>query len=507
MTDQSEDRALRRIVIVGGGTAGWMAAAALARGLKGRTAVTLVESEEIGTVGVGEATIPAIILFNRLLGLDEDEFIRRTRGTFKLGIEFRNWGGLGQTYFHPFGRYGADLESLAFHQHWLRQRALGDPSSLAEYSLPTMAARAGKFTRPVDDPKNVLSRIAYAFHFDAGLYARFLRDYAEDKGVERREGRIVEVVPGEGRDRIGGVRLASGELVEGDFFVDCSGFRGLLIEQTLKAGYEDWSHWLPCDRAVAVPCESAGEPTPFTRSTAREAGWQWRIPLQHRIGNGYVHCSRFISEDEATATLMANLDGKALAEPRTLRFVTGRRKRAWIGNCVALGLASGFLEPLESTSIHMIQSGLARLMTLFPDRDFDQTGIDEYNRQAAREYEQIRDFIVLHYHATGRDDSPLWNHVRTMAPPESLARKMALFRDRGRFFRDEEELFSETSWTAVLLGQHVEPRAYDPLADVPAADNIAGKLAKMRALIQRATDGMPTHSAFIAAHCRAGGTT
>ena len=504
MTDQTEDRALCRIVIVGGGTAGWMAASAIARWIKGRTAVTLVESDEIGTVGVGEATIPAIIMFNRLLGIDEDEFVRRTQGTFKLGIEFRDWGRLGQTYFHPFGRFGADLDNIAFHQHWLRQRARGDASTLAEYSLPTMAARAGKFTRPVDDPKNVLSRIAYAFHFDAGLYARFLRDYAEGKGVERREGRIVEVVRGEGEDRIGGVRLDSGEVVEGDFFVDCSGFRGLLIEQTLKSGYEDWSHWLPCDRAVAVPCESAGPATPFTRSTAREAGWQWRIPLQHRIGNGYVHCSRHISEDEATGTLMANLDGEALAEPRTLRFVAGRRKRPWIGNCVALGLASGFLEPLESTSIHMIQSALARLMTLFPDRDFDPSGIDEYNSQTAREYEQVRDFIILHYHATTRDDAPLWNEVRTMTPPETLTQKMTLFRDRGRFFRHDEQLFSETSWTAVMLGQNIEPRAYDPLADTLDQAVAAEKLAKMRALIRHASEAMPTHAAFIAAHCRAG---
>jgi len=498
-----EDMKLKRIVVVGGGTAGWMAASALAKGLRNSVEITLIESAEIGTVGVGEATIPAILLFNKLLGLDENEFIRRTQATFKLGIEFRDWGALGDQYFHPFGRYGADLEGLAFHQHWLRQRSLGEVSELADYSLTTMAARAGKFTRPVDDPKNVLSRLAYAFHFDAALYAGYLREYAEARGVVRREGKIISVGQRPEDGFIQNVVMEDGAAIEGDFFIDCSGFRGLLIEQTLKTGYEDWSHWLPCDRAVAVPSERTADPTPFTRSTAREAGWQWRIPLQHRTGNGYVHCSRFISEDEATAKLMANLDGRALAEPRTLRFVTGRRNKAWNGNVLALGLAGGFLEPLESTSIHMIQSGVARLMTLFPDLRFDQADIDEYNRQSALEYAHIRDFIILHYHATARTDSSLWNHVRTMEVPETLREKIELFRARGRFFRKDDELFSETSWTAVLLGQGVEPRAHDPLADVHDAGVIASKLERMRQLISHASGQMPTHDAFIQANCRA----
>jgi tryptophan halogenase len=498
-----QDGKLDRIVVVGGGSAGWMAAAALAKGLKQNCEVVLVESAEIGTVGVGEATIPAILLFNQMLGLDEDDFVRRTQATFKLGIEFRNWGALGHTYFHPFGRYGADLENLAFHQHWLRQRALGDASDLDQYSLTTVAARAGKFTRPVEDQKNVLSRIAYAFHFDASLYGGYLREYAEARGVIRQEGKIASVQQRPEDGFIQSVTLENGAVIAGDFFLDCSGFRGLLIEQTLQTGFEDWSHWLPCDRAIAVPSESAGEPTPFTRSTAREAGWQWRIPLQHRVGNGYVHCSRFISEDEATATLMANLDGPSLAEPRTLRFTAGRRRKAWNKNCLALGLASGFLEPLESTTIHMVQSAVARLMTLFPDRGFDQAVIDEFNRQSEVEYTHIRDFIILHYHATARTDAPLWNYVRTMDIPQTLRDKIELFSASGRFFRKDEELFSETSWTAVMLGQGITPRRHDPMADVHDPGIIATKLARMRNLIQHAAQMMPTHQQFIDRHCSA----
>ncbi|KQS54254.1 tryptophan halogenase [Brevundimonas sp. Leaf363] len=497
-----QTEAIEDILIVGGGTAGWMTAAALAKGLKGSARITLVESEDIGTVGVGEATIPAILLFNCMLGLDEDAFVRETQATFKLGIEFRDWGALGDRYFHPFGRYGSDLEKMSFHQHWLRQRALGETHPLADYSLSTQAAAAGKFVRPVDDPKNVLSRIAYAFHFDAGLYAAFLRRFAEGLGVTRVEGRIADVrVADDGA--VTGVALADGRTLDADFFIDCSGFRGLLIEQALKAGYEDWSHWLPCDRAVAVPCESSGPPTPFTRSTAREAGWQWRIPLQHRIGNGYVHCSRFISEEDATATLMSNLDGRPLADPRTLRFTTGRRRASWVKNVVAIGLASGFLEPLESTSIHMIQSAIARLMTLFPDRRFDPAVTAEYNRQTRIEAEQIRDFIILHYHATARVDSPLWDHVRTMEPPESLRQKIDLFRSSGRFFRDGDELFSETSWAAVLTGQNVIPERFDPMAATHDPQMMAAKMARMRDVIGRAVADMPSHADYIARHCRA----
>lgn len=494
---------IKTIAVIGGGTAGWMAAAALARKLGQTVRITLVESAEIGTVGVGEATIPPILNYNKFLGLDEDAFVRATQATFKLGIELRDWGAIGDVYQHPFGRFGLDFDDTAFHQHWLRSRKLGDPGSIEQYSLPAVAARAGKFFRPVEDPRNILSMLAYAFHFDASLYAAFLRTYAEDRGVVRQEGRIVEVLQRPLDGFIQGVRLESGEVVEADLFIDCSGFRGLLIEQTLEAGFDDWSHWLPCDRAVAAPSARSSEPEPFTRSTAREAGWQWRIGLQHRVGNGYVHCSQFISEDEATSVLLTNLDGELLGEPRTLRFTAGRRRRSWIKNCVALGLAGGFLEPLESTSIHMVQTGIFRLLALFPDLSFDPCQIDEYNRQTGTEYDRVRDFIILHYHATTRNDAPLWDYVRTMDIPETLSRKLALFRGQGRFFREEEELFSEASWVAVMLGQGVEPRGYDPVADVHEADKVQMRMERYRDMVAHAASEMPSHQTFIDRFCKA----
>jgi tryptophan halogenase len=494
---------VKTIAIIGGGTAGWMAAAALARKLGQTVQITLVESDEIGAVGVGEATIPPILNYNKFLGLDENDFVRTTQATFKLGIELRDWGAIGDVYHHPFGRFGVDFDDTPFHQHWLRQRELGDPGSIQLYSLPAVAARAGKFFRPVEDPRNILSMLSYAFHFDASLYAAFLRTYSEARGVVRQEGKVVEVLQRPLDGFIQGVRLQSGAIIEADLFIDCSGFRGLLIEQTLEAGFDDWSHWLPCDRAVAAPSARSGEPEPFTRSTAREAGWQWRIGLQHRIGNGYVHCSQFISEDEATAVLLANLDGELLAEPRTLRFTAGRRRRTWIKNCVALGLAGGFLEPLESTSIHMIQSGVLRLLALFPDLSFDASQIDEYNRQTAAEYDRARDFIILHYHATTRDDAPLWDHVRAMDIPETLSRKLALFRSQGRFFREDGELFSEHSWNAVMLGQGIQPRGYDPVARAHDDAKIQARMERYRGMVAHAASEMPMHQAFIDRFCKA----
>jgi tryptophan halogenase len=494
---------LRKIVIVGGGTAGWMAAAAISKALKNNYCpIELIESPEIGTVGVGEATIPPIIVFNHVLGLDENEFVRQTQATFKLGIEFKNWGRQGHKYFHPFGTYGADLDLLSFHHHWLRLRAQGDTTPIDEYSMPIMAARAGKFIRPATDARNVLSKMSYAFHFDAGLYATFLRNESMKRGVVRHEAKIVSVKQRED-GFIESVRLEDGRDIAGDFFIDCSGFRGLLIEQALAAGYENWSHWLPADRAYAVPCEKEGELTPYTRSTAHAGGWQWRIPLQHRTGNGIVYSSPHCSDDDAVRTLMSNLDGKPLADPRKLSFVTGRRKKTWVKNCVALGLASGFLEPLESTSIHLIQTAIVKLLTLFPERVPDEADVAEYNRLVQLEYERIRDFVILHYHATLRDDSELWKYVRHMTIPDSLTHKIELFRSRGRVFRYDDELFAETSWVAVMMGQGIWPRNYDPLADVPPLEELQKKLAAIRAVIQRGTQAIPTHAQFIDQHCKA----
>jgi tryptophan 7-halogenase len=493
---------VRDIVIVGGGTAGWMAAAILARRLaRGFGAIQVVESADIGTIGVGEATIPPIRLFNNALGIDEDEFLRKTRGTLKLGIEFRHWSKPGREYFHPFGAHGTRLEQVSLHQDWLKLRHMGDTSSFEEYSLNTVAARLGRVSAAPDDSLSPV--FAYAYHFDAALYAGYLRGYAEARGVERLEGKVVDVELRAEDGFIRALRLEDGRLLSADLFIDCSGFRGLLIEQALKTGYEDWTHWLPCDRAVAVPCESAGALTPFTRSTARAAGWQWRIPLQHRIGNGYVYCSRFIGDDEAAATLLANLDGKAQAEPRFLRFTTGRRKKFWNKNCIALGLASGFLEPLESTSIHLIQSGVTQLAAIFPDRTFDPCDADEYNRLQIEEYERVRDFIVLHYKATTRDDSPLWRYCENMDIPDALKRRINLFRSSGRVAFEDRELFVEPNWLSVFIGQGIWPRRYDPLADVVPIDAAVVQLSRLRASIRQTAEAMPSHSGFIAEHCRA----
>ena len=486
------------VVIVGGGTAGWMAAAALSRFLaNGRRRITLVESDAIGTVGVGEATIPPILNFNRMLDINENDFLRATRGTFKLGIEFVNWGRVGDRYIHPFGSFGHDLHGIAFHQLWLRERANGDPGSIAAYSMSAAAAALGRFGRPGREAKPPLSELFYAFHFDASLYARFLRGLAERQGAIRREGRITGVErDGESGD-VAAVRLESGERIAGDLFIDCSGFRGLLIEEQLGAGYEDWSHWLPADRAIAVPTANSGAPDPFTRSTAHGAGWQWRIPLQHRTGNGHVFSSAFMDEEEARAILLANLEGEPLADPRTIPFRTGRRKLSWSHNVVALGLSSGFLEPLESTSIHLVQNGIQRLLALFPDKPISPIERDEYNRGMSDLYEDVRDFIILHYKATQRDDTPFWRHVRDMDIPDSLARKIELWRLHGRIFRENAELFGVTSWVAVLLGQNIWPERYDPVADTLDEAKVAAAMAEMRAAYARAAERLPAQDEFL----------
>ena len=453
------DARLKSIVIVGGGTAGWMAAAALARTLESAVSIRLIESEDIGTVGVGEATVPHLRAFNDTLRIDEVEFVRAVRGAFKLGIQFVDWGSLGSSYVHGFGTIGHDYRGLPFHPYWLKLRSQGKAQDLGEYSLNTAAAPRGRFMTGASDVPagSPLARVAYAYHFDAGLYAQYLRRYAEARGVRRVEGEIVDVTLRGTDGFIESVTLKSGQKLAGELFIDCSGFRGLLIERALQAGYEDWTHWLPCDRAVAVATEKTAAATPYTRSTARRAGWQWRIPLQHRTGNGHVYSSTHLGDDEARATLLGHLDGRPLSEPRILKFTSGRRRQMWLRNCVALGLAGGFLEPLESTSIYLIQSGIARLIQLLPDRHMNPVLQARYNAEAQFELERIRDFLILHYHATQRRDSEFWKYCAHMSIPEPLADTIRLFRDSGRFYRNAEEMFALTSWVQVMIGQHILP--------------------------------------------------
>ncbi len=488
-----------KVVIVGGGTAGWMAAAAMSRFFDdGRRTVTLVESDAIGTVGVGEATIPPLRNFNAMLDIPENEFLKATRGTFKLGIEFVGWGRIGDRYFHPFGEYGHDFHGIQFHQLYLRELAQGgDAGDIGDYSMSTVAAAMKRFGRPSQQAKSPVSEINYAFHFDAGLYAAYLRRLAERQGTVRREGRIVKAHrDGESGD-VASIELEDGAIVEGDLFVDCSGFRGILIEDELETGYEDWSRWLPVDRAIAVPTANTASPDPFTRATARPAGWQWRIPLQHRTGNGHVFSSRYMDEDEAREILLANLEGEVLAEPRTLRFLTGMRKQAWSHNVVSLGLSSGFIEPLESTSIHLIQNGIARLFALFPDQPISPLERDEYNRGMRELYEDVRDFIVLHYKATQRDDTEFWRYVRDMEIPDSLARKMELWRLHGRVFRENAELFAQPSWIAVMLGQNIAPENYDAIADTLDEHKIRTAMRQMREGYRSTAERLPTQEDFL----------
>ena len=495
---------IRRIVIVGGGTAGWMSAALLSKLLFRGYEITLVESDEIGIIGVGEATIPGIKDYNALTGIDLTEMIRATQATFKLGIEFVNWREPGFRYIHGFGKIGTDLMWLHPHQLWLKLAAMGQAKHFDLYSLNTLAARQNKFCFP--DPRNPgspMGHIDYAYHFDASLYARFLRGQSEARGVTRTEGRIVEVKQRSADGFVESVVLSDGRTVEGDLFVDCSGMRSLLLGQTLGVGYEDWNHWLPCDRALAVPCESVSPLTPYTRSTAHGSGWQWRIPLQHRIGNGHVYSSAHIGDDEAAETLLANLDGKALADPRPVRFAPGKRHKAWEKNVVAIGLASGFLEPLESTSIHLIQTGILKLIALFPGQGFNAADIAEYNRQHNFEFDDVRDFIIAHYKVTNREDTPFWAHVKHMDVPDSLRERLELFRASGRFFvHGKAELFREESWVQVLLGQGL-PMRYDPVVDmIPEAD-VIGFMRDIEEVNADVAAAMPTHEAFIDRHCKA----
>jgi tryptophan halogenase len=493
------DKPIKRVVVAGGGTAGWMAAALLVKTLGKVVEVTLVESDEIGTVGVGEATIPPLVTYLRLLDIREQDFMAATGGTFKLGISFENWRNVGENYIHSFGTTGTDHWAAGFQHFWLRDRARGSQTGYGEYCLELKAAQANRFSHL---PKQGLN---YAFHIDATLFAGFLRSFSEKLGARRVEGKIVEV----GTDPVSGgverLTLDSGQVVEGDLFIDCTGFRGLLIEQTLHTGYEDWSHWLPCDSAVALQTESTIEAIPYTRSIAHQAGWQWRIPLQHRVGNGLVYCGRYMSDDEARVLLLKNIVGGHINKPRVLKFRTGRRLRNWNRNVVALGLASGFVEPLESTSIHLIQRGMIRLLQMFPHDGIRQSEIDEYNRQCLKEIEHIRDFIVLHYKVTNRQDTPFWRHCSAMPVPDSLAHRIALFRETGRVFHTDGELFHENSWIQVMLGQGILPEQYHPAADVLTDEELTRFLANIRKRVEQTVATLPNHEAYVRQYCGAAG--
>ncbi|MGB5581350.1 MAG: tryptophan halogenase family protein [Woeseia sp.] len=487
---------INKIIIVGGGTAGWMAAAAFSKSFGKNLHIELIESDEIGTVGVGEATIPPIKNFHLLLELDEAEFLRAVNGTYKLGIQFVNWGQLGETYFHPFSGHGVDTWAAQFHHFWVKARQHGETASLDDFSLEALMSGADKFG------KEGVRKAAYAYHFDAGLYARLLRGISEKAGVKRTEGKVVDVRTHSATGFIESVTLESGATVSGDLFIDCSGFRGLLIEQTLKTGWEDWSNWLHSDRAIAVQTELVAPPSPYTRSTARSCGWQWKIPLQNRVGNGLVFCSSYMSDDEARKSLLDNLDGKPITEPRVIRFTTGRRLKQWNKNCVALGLASGFLEPLESTSIHLIQNNIIRLIKLFPSNGIEQSEVDQFNREVKTEIEFIRDFIIAHYHVTRRADTAYWKDCREMAVPDTLAHKLELFQQGGKIFRDNNELFTEPSWVAVLIGQGLLPASYHPFVDNMSDGELKEHMARVRSSLTQLVKQQPTHQEFIQRYCK-----
>ena len=499
MSEDEGPARVDRVVIVGGGTAGWMTAAGLSSML-GSTGleITLVESEAIGIVGVGEATLPHIRQFNETIGVDEAEFMAATSATFKLGIEFVDWGRKGDSYIHPFGDFGMPNHGVAFHQYWRKFAGREGIGPLDDYSLPVIASRMGRFQPPSEDPRSVLSTFRYAYQFDALQYAPFMRRHAEARGVARIEGKVVSVEQDGENGDISSITLEDGRSVTGDLFIDCTGFFGLLMEQTLRAGYDSWTEWLPCDRAVAVPCESAGPLLPFTRATADKAGWRWRIPLQHRTGNGHVYSSAFTDDETARDALIGNLEGKPLADPRVLKFVTGKRRKLWHRNCLAIGLSGGFLEPLESTSIYLMQEGITKLLELFPAQTGYEVERDEYNRRMDLEFERIRDFLILHYHATERDDSEFWNHVRTMKVPESLEEKIELFKAHGHVVRYDHGLFLPPSWVAVMIGQRVVPAAYDwRVAGLPETEVIR-HLQGLKNHIHKAAASMPDHAEYIA---------
>ena len=495
---------IQTIVIVGGGTAGWMTAAGLSSLLAPESVeIKLIESDQIGTVGVGEATIPDIKNFNQLLGINEADFMKATHATFKLGSEFINWGEQGDRYLHPFGNHGVDMNGIDFHQYWMHAHNAGSAEPIERYSMSAVAAKANRFVLPDPNPKSVTSHIRYAYHFDATLYARFLRDYAEKRGVKRIEGKVDKVTQDDQSGNIKSLRLERGETVEGDFFFDCTGFRSLLLGQTLGVDFTDWSHWLPCNSAQTVASQSSDELLPYTRSTAHAAGWQWRIPTQSRTGNGHIYSSDYMSDDEAVSILMDGLDTPAIGEPRRIQFKTGHRDKFWDKNCIAIGLSSGFLEPLESTSIYLIQQGISRFISLFPDKSLPDPIRNEYNRMMHEDFEQVRDFLILHYKATQRSDSAFWAYCKDMDIPQSLQRKIDLFKTGGRVYRYDGELFSRPSWVAVFLGQNVLPDICDPIVAALPADQVSHSIGSMNAAMSRAAQAMPSHAEFIARYCPA----
>ncbi len=487
----AQGKPVKKVVIAGGGTAGWTVAAALVKNLGPLIQITLVESDMIGTVGVGESTIPTARRFHELLGLDEREVVRATQASFKLGISFENWTRDGERYFHSFGTLGRSTWMADFQHMWLAARKMGVAGPLEDYSLETQAALAGNFRTGGDAPLN------YAYHLDATAYGQYLRHFAEPLGVRRVEGRITEVRLDPASGHITALALDNGSLIEGDLFIDCTGFRALLIEEALETGYEDWTHWLATDRALAVQTSAAGPARPYTRAMAHKAGWQWQIPLQHRVGNGLVYCSEFISDDEALALLTSRLDGEMLTEPRVIRYVSGSRRKAWNRNCVAIGLSSGFVEPLESTSIHLIMIAVTRLMQLFPfDGEMDALAA-RFNDLSKRELEGIRDFIVLHYHLNQRTGEPFWDRCRNMDIPDSLAARIALFKESATAFQASDELFRVDSWVQVMLGQGLEPEGHHALGQMIGADKLCGSLESLAAQFKQVAAALPLHQAFL----------
>lgn len=493
----NKPRKLRKFIIAGGGTAGWMAAAMIAKTMGKEIEITLVESDTIGTVGVGEATIPPLLSFNRFLGIDEAEFMRETGATFKLGINFEDWSQMGDSYIHAFGHTGKDHWTGGFQHFWLSGRERGLATSFDDYCLEVVAAYQNKFAHLPDHGLN------YAYHLDSGRYAKFLRKIAEKHGLIRKEGLIEDVMLDKENGYIKSLKLTSGEVLEADFFFDCTGFRSILMGKALHVGYDDWTHYLPCDRAIAVQTKSVGPAIPYTRAMAHDAGWQWRIPLQHRTGNGLVYCDQYLSQDAALDRLMSNIEGDVISEPNFIRFQTGVRRKQWDKNCIVLGLAAGFMEPLESTSIHLIQRSVMRFLRMMPAHRISPADVKEFNNQTFEDMYRARDFLVLHYHVTDRRDSEFWRYCANMDVPEDVRQKIDLFKDTARVFRKNEELFAENSWIQVMMGQGITPESYHPIADKMGDDELTRFLTHIKENVRQAASKLPAHSDYVRQYCGA----